>query len=75
MNPPNPKPNIYSALPILRELGAQNSGSIIQSMRQGDTSMLKVWVGLEARKFVQASIKDVSLLALILSYLYQEYST
>ncbi|KAI9793196.1 MAG: hypothetical protein M1816_000617 [Peltula sp. TS41687] len=47
-----------SALPILRELGAQNSGSIIQSVRRGDTSMLKVWVGLEARKFVQASIGD-----------------
>ncbi|KAI9816380.1 MAG: hypothetical protein M1826_001847 [Phylliscum demangeonii] len=49
-----------SALPILRELGAQSgSGSLLQSVRRGDTSMLKVWVGLEARKFVQASIDDV----------------
>jgi hypothetical protein len=29
-------------------------------IRQGDFSMLKVWAGLEARKFLQASIDDVS---------------
>ncbi|RAL63257.1 hypothetical protein DID88_004334 [Monilinia fructigena] len=46
---------LSSALPILRELGAQRSGML----RQGDFSMLKVWAGLEARKFLQASIEDV----------------
>jgi len=46
-----------SALPILRQLGAQGGGSMI---RGGDFSMLKVWVGLEARSFLQASIDTVS---------------
>jgi len=53
-------PNIdllSSALPILRQLGAQSGGGML---RQGDFSMLKVWAGLEARKFLQASIEDVS---------------
>ena len=55
-------PNIdllSSALPILRQLGAQSGGGML---RQGDFSMLKVWAGLEARKFLQASIEDVSVL-------------
>ncbi|KAF7906020.1 hypothetical protein EAF00_000299 [Botryotinia globosa] len=47
---------LSSALPILRELGAQSGGGML---RQGDFSMLKVWAGLEARKFLQASIEDV----------------
>lgn len=45
-----------SALPILRQLGAQQSGSILRS---GDLSMVKVWAGLEARKFLQASVESV----------------
>ena len=49
---------LSSALPILRELGAKSGGGML---RDGDFSMLKVWVGLEARKFLQASIEDVSL--------------
>jgi hypothetical protein len=32
-------------------------------IRGGDFSMLKVWVGLEARSFLQASIDTVSLFA------------
>ncbi|KAL1954021.1 hypothetical protein VTO42DRAFT_1842 [Malbranchea cinnamomea] len=44
-----------SALPILRKLG---SGTI-KSVRAGDTSMLRVWVGLEARSFLQASVGSV----------------
>lgn len=47
---------LQSALPILRQLGAQGGGSMI---RGGDFSMLKVWVGLEARSFLQASIDTV----------------
>ncbi|SLM40562.1 ubiquinone biosynthesis [Lasallia pustulata] len=51
-----------SALPILRQLGAQGGGSsLIKSAREGDFSMLKVWVGLEARKFLKASVDDVGL--------------
>ncbi|RFU36233.1 hypothetical protein B7463_g9, partial [Scytalidium lignicola] len=53
-------PNIdllSSALPILRQLGAQSGGGML---REGDFSMLRVWAGLEARSFLQASIEDVS---------------
>ena len=51
---------IYRALPILRQLGTQSTTEIL---RGGvDFSMLKVWAGLEARSWLQASIEDVSLL-------------
>ncbi|KAI9804844.1 MAG: hypothetical protein M1825_001213 [Sarcosagium campestre] len=49
-----------SALPILRQLSYQSGGSLIKSARQGDTSMLKVWVGLEVRKYLQASVDQAS---------------
>lgn len=50
----------HSALPILRQLGAQGGGtSLLKSLREGDTSMLKVWVGLEIRKYLQASAEQV----------------
>jgi aarF domain-containing kinase len=48
---------LCSALPILRQLGAQSGSSMI---RGGDFSMLRVWVGLEARSFLQASVESVS---------------
>ncbi|KAI6780973.1 ABC1 family protein-like protein [Emericellopsis cladophorae] len=47
---------LSSSVPILRQLGAQ-SGS--EMLRGGDFSMMFVWMGLEARKFMQASIEDV----------------
>lgn len=47
---------LSSALPILRELGAQSGSGMLRS---GDLSMLKVWAGLEARKFLRASVEDV----------------
>ncbi|KAL8314925.1 hypothetical protein RB593_008492 [Gaeumannomyces tritici] len=47
---------LSSALPILRELSAQSGANMV---KQGDFSMIMVWVGLEARRFVQASIEDV----------------
>ncbi|EGP89948.1 unnamed protein product [Zymoseptoria tritici ST99CH_1A5] len=53
----DPEMDLFSgALPILRQLGAQSSKSIFQS---GDLSMVKVWAGLEARKFLQASVESV----------------
>ena len=56
---------MLSALPILRQLGSQGGGaSLVKNVREGDFSMLKVWIGLEARKFLQASIEDVRLRAL-----------
>ncbi|KAI9653496.1 MAG: hypothetical protein M1829_001289 [Trizodia sp. TS-e1964] len=45
-----------SALPILRQLGTQSGTS---QLRHGDFSMLKVWVGLEVRKFLLASVESV----------------
>ena len=49
-----------SALPILRQLGSQGGGAgLVQSVREGDYSMLKVWVGLEARRYLQASAEQV----------------
>ncbi|TQS34227.1 hypothetical protein Golomagni_05398 [Golovinomyces magnicellulatus] len=53
----NPQIDLLScALPILRELGIHGGGNMLQ---KGDLSMLKVWAGLEARKFMQAYIEDV----------------
>ncbi|KLU82502.1 atypical/ABC1/ABC1-C protein kinase [Magnaporthiopsis poae ATCC 64411] len=47
---------LSSALPILRELSAQSGADMV---KQGDFSMIMVWMGLEARRFMQASIEDV----------------
>ncbi|KAK4223731.1 ABC1 family-domain-containing protein [Podospora fimiseda] len=47
---------LSSSLPILRQLGAQSGKDM---MKEGDFSMLMVWVGLETRRFMQASIEDV----------------
>ncbi|POS87136.1 ubiquinone biosynthesis protein-like protein [Erysiphe pulchra] len=53
----NPNTDLLSsALPILRELGTQSGGDLLQ---KGDFSFFKVWAGLEARKFMQAHIEDV----------------
>ncbi|KAJ9259754.1 hypothetical protein DTO212C5_8557 [Paecilomyces variotii] len=48
-----------SALPILRQLGTGTT--FLKSVREGDTSMLRVWVGLEARTFLQASVESVEM--------------
>ncbi|ATY65096.1 ubiquinone biosynthesis protein, putative [Cordyceps militaris CM01] len=44
---------LSSSLPILRQLSTQRAGGV------GDFSMVLLWVGLETRKFLQASIEDV----------------
>lgn len=48
---------LSSSLPILRQLSAQTG---TEMAKHGDYSMLVVWMGLEARRFMQASIEDVS---------------
>ena len=48
-----------SALPILRQLGSSDPSAVLKSFREGDFSMLKIWVGLEARRFFQASAESV----------------
>lgn len=47
---------LSSALPILRQLSAQSGAEMA---KHGDFSMLVLWMGLETRKFLQASIEDV----------------
>ncbi|RAH40063.1 ABC1 kinase family protein [Aspergillus brunneoviolaceus CBS 621.78] len=46
-----------SALPILRKLGSNVTS--LRSVRSGDVSMLRIWVGLEARELLQSSIDSV----------------
>ena len=54
----NPEVDLLSSsLPILRQLSAQSGAQMAKS---GDFSMVIVWMGLEARRFMQASIEDVS---------------
>ncbi|KAK4235768.1 putative serine/threonine-protein kinase abkC [Achaetomium macrosporum] len=47
---------LSSSLPILRQLGAQSGKDMV---KEGDFSMLMVWLGLETRRFMQASVEDV----------------
>ncbi|KAK3401771.1 hypothetical protein B0T20DRAFT_402559 [Sordaria brevicollis] len=49
---------LSSSLPILRQLGAQGGKDMLM---EGDVHMMVVWLGLEARRFMQASIEDVSI--------------
>ncbi|RMZ92157.1 hypothetical protein DV736_g638, partial [Chaetothyriales sp. CBS 134916] len=50
-----------SALPILRQIGSSDPQAVLQSFKDGDFSLLKIWVGLEARRFFQASAESVEL--------------
>ena len=52
---------LSSSLPILRQLSAQSGKDMA---KHGDFSMMVVWMGLEMRRFLQASIEDVSALPL-----------
>ncbi|KAL1889686.1 hypothetical protein Cpir12675_005690 [Ceratocystis pirilliformis] len=49
---------LSSALPILRQVSAHSGAEMA---KQGDFSVLLMWVGLETRRFLQASVDDVSL--------------
>ena len=48
-----------SALPIMRQLGRSDPYAVIQGIAKGDFGLLKIWVGLEARRFAQASAASV----------------
>ena len=50
-----------ASLPILRKLGSSDPSSLIKNVREGDFSLLKIWVGLEARQFFQASVESVEM--------------
>ncbi|UKZ76428.1 hypothetical protein TrVFT333_004132 [Trichoderma virens FT-333] len=47
---------LSSSLPILRQLSAQSGAAMA---KHGDFSMIMLWMGLETRKFLQASVDDV----------------
>ncbi|KAK3303112.1 uncharacterized protein B0T15DRAFT_401955 [Chaetomium strumarium] len=47
---------LSSSLPILRQLGTQSGKDMV---KEGDFSMLVVWLGLETRRFMRASVEDV----------------
>ncbi|KAM0460760.1 hypothetical protein ACHAPV_001209 [Trichoderma viride] len=47
---------LSSSLPILRQLSAQSAAEMA---KHGDFSMIMLWMGLETRKFLQASVDDV----------------
>lgn len=51
---------LRSSLPILRQLSARGGAEMAKS---GDFSMILVWMGLETRRFLQASVEDVSICA------------
>ncbi|KAK1251732.1 hypothetical protein MKX07_007211 [Trichoderma sp. CBMAI-0711] len=54
----NPDVDLLStSLPILRQLSAQSGAAMA---KHGDFSMIMLWMGLETRKFLQASVDDVS---------------
>lgn len=56
----NPEQDLFkSALPILRQLGSSDPGAVLKTLKEGDFSLLKIWVGLEARRFFQASAESV----------------
>ena len=64
-----------SALPILRQLGSKNmGGSLLRSVWEGDTSILKVWVGLEARKYLQNSADLVSVFPSVMTEVFWKFT-
>ena len=48
-----------SALPILRQIGSSDPSAVLKNLKAGDFSLLRIWVGLEARRFFQASAESV----------------
>ena len=50
-----------SALPILRQLGSSDPSAVLRNLKAGDFSLLRIWVGLEARRFFQASAESVEM--------------
>ncbi|ODQ80832.1 hypothetical protein BABINDRAFT_161038 [Babjeviella inositovora NRRL Y-12698] len=47
-----------SSLPVLRQLGIQDGRKLLQD--SNISSMVKVWITLELRRFINASIQDVN---------------
>ncbi|KAL8243609.1 hypothetical protein R6Q59_009867 [Mikania micrantha] len=50
-----------AALPILRQLGSSDPATLLKNLKAGDFTLLKIWVGIEARRFFQASAESVEM--------------
>lgn len=59
--------NIYSSLPVLRKLGVLKEGREILK-NEDSLNMMKVWLALEVRQFIHASIQDVCILAITIIF-------
>lgn len=57
---------LFSSIPVLRQLGAQERKMLLDD---DFLSIAKVWVALETRQFINASIQDVSICFFYLIYL------
>lgn len=55
--------HVFSSLPVLRRLGVLKEGREILK-NENSLSMVKVWLALEVRLFINASIQDVSIVPL-----------
>lgn len=64
--------NIYSSLPVLRKLGVLKEGREILK-NEDSLNMMKVWLALEVRQFIHASIQDVRILKQLLYMLYLNF--
>ena len=64
--------NIYSSLPVLRKLGVLKEGREILK-NEDSLNMMKVWLALEFRQFIHASIQDVRILKQLLYMLYLNF--
>lgn len=53
--------NTSSSLPVLRKLGVLKEGRDILK-NENSLSMIKVWLALEVRQFINASIQDINTL-------------
>lgn len=44
---------------MLRSLGAGGGAQMLGKRGEGDFGLLKVWIALEAREFINSSVEDV----------------
>ncbi|RPA96430.1 ABC1-domain-containing protein [Choiromyces venosus 120613-1] len=50
---------LQSSLPMLRSIGAGSGAQMLGKGGKGDFGLLKVWIALEARQFINSSVEDV----------------
>ncbi|KAG0136984.1 ABC1 family-domain-containing protein [Tuber indicum] len=50
---------LKSSLPMLRSIGAGSGAQMLGKRGKSDLGLLKVWIALEARQFINSSVEDV----------------